>query len=156
MTKNFHQDIDKLQKIRLELVKVFENSPENLRNSLFFNQWSVRNILAHLNGWLELDISHFEALLNKKEACWAPDIEKFNVKSVEKRADESYENLLEEFRTLSEQILKLYQNLPNELWNKQFISSHNLTPAISLKEEINHWQKHLDAIKAEISKEELF
>lgn len=144
-------DIDKLKEIRTGFIDVFKNFPENIRPKKIFNGWNIKDIISHLNNWLELDISHLEAIIQNKEAYWEPNVEEFNVGGIQERKNKSYSELIDEFVKLSDRIIKLYINLPDQLWDKPFSDAHTLTPALSLKEEIEHWQKHLNDIESKVT-----
>ncbi len=136
--------IKEFGEVRQELIEKIACFPPDQRTQTLFDKWSLKDVLAHLNHWIEHDINCLEALKRGEEPIWEPDVDIFNAQGVDKRKSQTWEEVYKEFEGQGEKLLGLYQSLPDGLWNKEFWQNREETPATFLKENIDHWRgEHL-------------
>lgn len=145
---NFDKLLNEYKNIQHEVKTLIDKYPEEKREKIIFDKWSLKDVVAHLNHWMEHDINCLENLLSGTEPHWYPDVEEFNKSGVDSRKNKTWDEVYEEFISLSENLIKLYKDLPINLRNKSFWKNRNETPITFLDEDISHWQgEHIPSLK---------
>ncbi len=150
--ENYRELLQKFKYVKQQVKDLIDQFPENKREEILFDKWSLKDVVAHLNHWMVHDIDCLENLLKGEEPYWEPDVEEFNTKGVNARKDKSWDELYVEFTGLIEKLTKLYENLPEELQNKKIWKDKDETPLKFLEEDIHHWEgEHIPALEKVIN-----
>lgn len=145
------EKIQELIRVQSEITDVINRFSVEKRLQKLFGRWSLRDIIAHINGWMVHDIDCLNHLKQNKEPYWEPDIDDFNEKTVLERQGWSWDRIYKEFLSLNNELISLYKSLPLNLWNTQIWANHSLTAAKFLDDDISHLlNEHLPQIKTAI------
>jgi hypothetical protein len=104
---------------RLE-AKFSKLTPEQMVWPGVMDDWSVKDILAHLVDWEQRLIGWYQAgLRGEVPDTPAPgmswrDLPELNRQGVERHKDESLEKVMEDFRTSYQQVMKLVEGMSEE------------------------------------------
>lgn len=81
------------------------------------NQWSLKEIVAHLSAWNWVQAKAVDELLaNKKPAWWGQDEKAFNQAAVEQRQGMSFEALVKEWELSFQELMKKLESLSDAEW----------------------------------------
>lgn len=145
MTEKLIQEFKSLYK---EIKKVVDKFPQDKREEILFDKWSLKDVIAHLNHWAVHNLMCFKALKEGGKPYWAPDIDEYNEQGVQIRKNRTWNDVYNEFNTLLPQIILDYETLPQDLWNKRFWENRKFTPLKFLEIDINHYKnEHLPQLK---------
>ncbi len=152
-SSEYSAKIQKFKKITEQVASLIEQFPKDQRTTLLFDKWSLKDIIAHLNNWMVHDIECLTALKNNKEPYWEPDVDEFNAKGIEIRKNWEWDKIYNEFTSLKEHLLNVYETFPNDLWEKPIWKKYqNQTPHRFLDDDISHWaNEHLGDIKEKLA-----
>jgi hypothetical protein len=140
--------IAKLKSIGQKITSLLEEFPKDRHQDILFDQWSLKDIVAHLSNWMVHDISCLKALTEGKEPYWEQDVDDFNAKGVALRKDKTWDEVFNEFLTLRDTLIRLYENIPQDLWDKPIWKDKGETANRFLDEDIAHWEgEHLGDFK---------
>ncbi len=137
-------EINKFKRLREDMLILISKYPPSKRGKVLFGKWSLKDVLAHLNTWMVHDIDCLKSLKEGREPYWEPDVDDFNKRGVEQRKGLSWDDVFIEFGNLSDNLTRLYEALPSDLWKKEVWKGSNQTGERFLRENIDHWQnEHL-------------
>jgi|GEM_PF-2492785 len=144
-TEQLLREFKKIYKETKDLVNEF---PQEKREEILFDKWSLKDVLAHFSNWVEHDLSCFRALEEGKEPFWVPNIDEYNKQGVLDRENKKWEDIYAEFSMLFNQLIIKYETLPENLWGEKFWGSREFTPRKFLEGDIKHLGKdHLPQLK---------
>ena len=139
--------IEDFKKARLAFVRALDDFPEDRRKEALFNEWGLRDLIAHMSGWMVSATNNVKFLKRGKTPPWVESINEFNKENVERRKNWSWEKAYKELVKASGEFIKEYESLPEELWEKKYWSKRNFTPKRILEIEVKHWRNtHLPQI----------
>lgn len=148
MDLEYNNKISRFEEISDRLEDLILQFPDQKREEIVFDRWSLKNVVSHLNHWMIHDIDCLTSLQNGKVPHWEEDVEMFNSKGVEKRSELSWDTVFSEFRLLRERLISLYSSLDSKLLDKKIWPDKRETPRKFLDEDINHWQnEHVIALE---------
>jgi len=128
--------ITEYKEARDKLVKVVESLKGS--NEDIAGTWDLKNVIAHLTGWAEYQISVLEDIIhNKLPQKWG-DIDIFNKKSVSKRVNYSLDKVINEYLQVTDKLIESYGKIPAEIWDKPIWKDLKATPTKLLNIEIRH------------------
>jgi len=134
--------------IRNELVDYLEKLPVNNRETQIYEGWTVKDLIAHLSGWAEYQVTCLKLFVSGVKDIPKPKVQDRNEESVEKRKILAVKEIKEEFITLSADMVRAYGNLSNEQWQKPIWEGTKTTPEKFIKIEIKHYQEtHFPELK---------
>ena len=148
---NTNPKIIEFEKTVRQLNKLITSFPTNKRTMVLFDKWSAQDIIAHLNNWIIHDIKCLNCLKANQEPCWEPDIDVFNSKGVRERQPNNWEEIHQEFKSLSNSLIQEYKELDDKYWNRPIWKNRQLTPATFIIEDITHWNQHMKDIEAQLT-----
>ncbi|OGY39448.1 MAG: hypothetical protein A2391_01545 [Candidatus Brennerbacteria bacterium RIFOXYB1_FULL_41_13] len=132
---------------RKSLFSAIKRFPIRFREEVLFDKWSLKDVVAHINGWDVLTIEAIKTFKKSRFPKWGTTVAEFNKISVLKRKKWSWNKVFAEFKKLGVQIHKEYSSLPEELWNKKIYRNRSFTPKTFLKIDIHRYAKeHLPVI----------
>jgi hypothetical protein len=137
------QLIAKFQQLHEKLVSLVNQIPPGNREKIMFDKWSLKDVLAHLAAWNELDASRIEALQKGKVYEWIDDWNSFNKVEVEKRQGLNWENIYKEFVNSGKKMVNAYSALDEKLWDKEFGRNNRISATRDLKGMISHQEDHI-------------
>lgn len=144
--------INQLELAISNLQSVIDKFPSDKRDEVLFDQWSLKDILAHFSGWNLLTISELTLLHNGfKTDSWiaGEETDEFNEQSVNERKSRLWDEIYSEFYNTQSLLLLKYKELSEEDWNSQFGPSEEDTPVSSIETDIKHiGHDHLVEIEA--------
>lgn len=115
---------------------------------MLFDKWSLKDILAHIIGWEKLSVEKIQALQNGTEIEWISDVNKQNEASVNSYKNKNWNEVYQELVKSGEGMIKCYQSLPENLWDKQAGPDPKYTPRRFIEQETRHYQGgHLQEIE---------
>ncbi len=145
--KSYSELLDEFKEISAELEKLIIKFPKEKVEITVFDKWSLKNVVSHLNHWMEHDILCLESLQNGIVPFWEPDVEEFNRKGVEARKDYSWDIVFKEFLDLKAKLINIFKNLELDLENARIWPDKNETPRRFLEEDIKHWRdEHIKSL----------
>jgi hypothetical protein len=105
------------------IIDFYEYYKDENINETNFSNWNVRDVIGHINSWIEFSADKLEAIKLKKsfEDVGHIGIEIFNERNYKKYKNESFENVVNEFKIILEKyknILDLFNE--DELLSNQF------------------------------------
>lgn len=139
--ENVKELISKLDVATSRLQSVVDLFPPDKREDVLFDQWSLKDILAHFSGWNLLTVKELTMLQNgTKVDKWTgvQETEEFNNQSVTERKSYTWDEVYKEFVDSQKMLLQKYKELTRENWNSQFGPSEKDTPIRSIKVDIKH------------------
>ncbi|MEK7168649.1 MAG: hypothetical protein AAB778_01425 [Patescibacteria group bacterium] len=149
--KKFQTEIDKLKAIHKRVKDLIEQYPPERREMIIFDKWSLKDVVAHLNTWMEDDLKALENLVSGKEPYWEPDVDAFNKHGVDARKRMKWEDVYEEFVILIEKLNITYNNLPDHLFETKMWGKHDGTPLRSIHVDIKHWEgEHIPSLESNL------
>jgi hypothetical protein len=144
------KEIVEIEKIRDSLLQTFSDFPVNSRDQILFGEWTIKDVIAHINNWMIHDIDCLTALIENKIPFWEPNIDEFNKKGTKLRKQYSWSQLIAEFRKLCDHLLEIYRNYPNNLLSSRIWPDIDETPETFIQEHIDHWQLELKNIQSKL------
>jgi hypothetical protein len=149
----YNKKISEFKSLIEKTIEYINKFPENMRETMIFDAWTLKDVVAHLNHWAQHDLNCLYALKNDEEPYWAPDVDLYNQEGVTARKNNSWEEVYTEFKKLTESVISELENLPDELWNKKFWSDRRFTPKLFLDIDIDHYKnEHLPELERESNK----
>lgn len=150
--ENIPEKIAELSQIISQTIETVNQYPPETREQQIFDQWTLKDILAHFSGWNWLTIRDLGKLQRGEEITeWLSndeDLDEFNQKEVESRKNRSWEEVYVEFVDSCNQLILEYKGLKPEHWKKQFGPEQDSTPVRSLLIDIDHMGNvHLPELK---------
>lgn len=138
---------DKLVKVRQELIDTANQFPSIKREEVLFDKWTLKDILAHLSGWAIFTSDCIKKFKTKSLPFWNIKINDFNQQSVNNRQRLSWQQTLDEFIKVSQTNIDEYKSLESDISDKKIWPNKSYTPSKFFEIDVNHYQKHLEAIK---------
>ena len=139
--------INQLKKLREDIIYFVGKYPLDKRDVVIFDKWTLKDVLAHLSNWIIHDIDCLEALKEDGEPFWEPDVDEFNARGILDRKSKNWNEVLNEFSSLSQKLIEIYETLPNDLWEKDIWKGRGQTAKRFLYEDVEHWRnEHLTEI----------
>lgn len=139
--------IGDFKRARLALIQVLKNFPEDRRNEILFDRWSLKDLLAHMSGWMIAATNNVKFLKKGNIPPWVESINDFNKNNVEKRKNWDWDQVYQELVKTSRKFIEKYEGLPKELWQKKYWPKRSFTPKKILEIEVKHWRDtHLPQI----------
>ncbi len=133
---------------RAEFITWIGLVPAEKRETVAVGDWSLKDIIAHLNGWAQFQNRVIQSLLFGKEPEDVINISQFNIDSVNHQKDWHWDKIYKEFLQTSEQLLSKYMLIPEKFWDKPIWPHKKTTLAKLIKIETRHYQgEHLEQIR---------
>jgi hypothetical protein len=146
-----NDQISKLEKIRDLIQQAIINFPQLHREDILFGEWNLKDLIAHLNNWMEHDIDCLNAVKENRIPLWEPNTDEFNERGTQARKNLSWNNLCAEFTNLSNQLIGIYKEYPSNLLSINIWPDHPYeTPLTFISSNINHWTLELNNIKSKL------
>src|SRR3990167_1288632 len=110
--------MENLKKVIKDLLEVIDKFPADRREDTLFDQWSLKDILAHMSGWNLQRIKELEDFIkgNKIEAI--NNFDEFNLKNINKRKPHTWGMIYDEFVKSCRDLTKVFQDVPEYLIDK--------------------------------------
>lgn len=136
------------QKASELFLKTIDDFPVDKRETVLFDQWSLKDILAHILGWHQLFLSNLDNLQkNNLPTDWGK-IDDFNHQSVSRFHSQSFSSIYQNLLNTDRELINKLLSLTPEDWQKKFWPNRTYTPQKILEIEIKHYLKtHLPQIK---------
>jgi hypothetical protein len=136
--------IQELRQIRTAMTQLAYEVPEQLRDAMVSEEWTIKDVIAHISGWDTYTIHSLKAFLRGDIPEWGGDVEDFNRQQIESRSGLSWEELVAEFEDTGYKMVQAYSQVPGILWEKPIWPDQEITPKQSLQDDIYHYgQEHL-------------
>lgn len=141
--------IEEYKKARKNLIKTIEKVPENKKEEILLDEWSLKNLISHLSGWAEYQVDILEEFKKGNQAEKEKGLKNsINIDFVEKRKNLTWNEVYNEFLELSDKLIKSYESLPENLWNKKIYREKDIAAADFIEIEITHYNNtHVPQIK---------
>lgn len=151
--KNYKVKVQDFKKIADNLETLILDFPEDKRENIIFDRWSLKDVISHLNHWMVHDIDCLTALLDGKVPFWESDVETFNTRGIEKRRDLTWNKVFNEFLMLKKKLINLYESIDGHLINERIWPDRNQTPLRFVEDDIKHWKgEHLAQLEGYLLK----
>ena len=140
--------VDVYIRVRLEFLDIINKFPENKREEILFDKWSLKDVIAHLSGWTLHQVEVLNDLKNNRIPKSPGSSKDYNNNQVEKRSKWSFEKVYNEFLSSTDALLKEYKSLPKSIIDKKIWPNRRFTPKIYFEFELEHYTKtHLPQIQ---------
>lgn len=144
----FQDLIEDLKSARSKLISAINNFQKDMIHDKLFDDWSLKDVVAHLSGWDQLTVKSIKLFLKNKVPDWGGEINDFNKISVEKRKSWSWTKVYNEFLTISQKNIDAYESIPLTRFDEYIWKNKKYTPRKFLKIDIHHYEKeHLPQIQ---------
>ncbi|MFA6249993.1 MAG: ClbS/DfsB family four-helix bundle protein [Candidatus Shapirobacteria bacterium] len=142
-----NQIITDFLQARKKFLLALDQVPQDKKTDILFDQWSLKDIVSHLNGWDKFLIGIIEDLQSNRVLQKWQKINEFNQKSVFARQGWSWNQVYQEFIDIDANLKKLLPELDDNFLNTKFWPKNSFTPLKYIKIETNHYLKtHLPEI----------
>jgi len=131
LIKQFDQEVEKFS----QQVASF---PSKRRNEKYFDQWSLKDILAHLSGWAIYQQQIISLFLDGHPGDSTVDIQTQNREAVTKREKMDWEETYTEWQKSVRALSSQYGSIPESMLDKSVFSNKSKTPFKLLQIEVNH------------------
>ncbi len=126
---------------RSSITDVIGQFPKNQRGGKLFGEWSLKDILVHLTGWANFQMSTlYQLKTGKKLSTEHNPKREINDDFVRHHGDIPWSQVYQNFLTATEGLAKEYEGLPEALWNTKIWSDKETTPKEFIQLEINHYK----------------
>lgn len=132
--------------VRSDFQKEIDVFPKEKRLLKLFDNWSIKDMISHINGWDVHTLYVLTTFKLGKIPQWGEETEAFNKKEVLKRKGWLWDRVYKEFLTLDEQLVQEYTSMPDTLWLKNIWPHRDFTPMKYLEIDIGHFRKHGEQI----------
>lgn len=140
--------IKELEEICDEMVKVIHNFPKDKIEVILFDKWSLKDVIAHINGWNKQKIFELDSLLEGKDVEKISDFDAFNENSVNDRKNVSWDIVFQEFVDSCRDLVEAYDSIPAEQVDVGVWPGSTMTPRVWLQIDLDHMKlEHLPEIK---------
>lgn len=132
----------KFKKVRARLIQDIDNFPEDKREVIIFDKWSLKNILSHLSGWASYQINTLQRLKRGEDVETPKNLKaSINEDLVSQQKDWVWDRVYQEFLKLSGELSKEYENLPKRMRGERIYNDKETTVKDFVEIEINHYDK---------------
>lgn len=139
--------IEDFKRVRQLVIQAVKDFPEDRRKEALFDEWDLKDLLAHMSGWMISATDNVKHIKKGKIPPWVGSIDDFNKENVEERKNWGWNKVYKELIKTSEDFIKEYESLPSELGRMVYWPGRNFTPKKILEIEIKHWKiTHLPQI----------
>lgn len=112
MTQTFDEARTAFETEMQGFIKLVEATPPHRRTEGgICGDWSAREVVAHINGWLIEALRRFPRYA-RGTGDVQYDIDNFNAVSVRQRKDHTWDQLVDELRESTRQLLEAADNIP--------------------------------------------
>ena len=70
--------IKDFKQARLAVIQALDSFPKGKREEILFEKWTLKDLIAHMNGWNIIGTKAVRSLKQGKTAPWAGNIHQFN------------------------------------------------------------------------------
>lgn len=145
--------INEFQKMSKLLQETVDNFPTSQQNQKLFDEWSLKDILAHILGWHQLFLINLDNLIKNKQSVDWGKIDEFNHQNVSNSHTLSFQSIYRNLKETDQKLINKLKSLSSKDWQKKFWSDKTYTPEKILRIEIKHYQKtHIPQIKNVLDK----
>lgn len=138
--------IEDLKNAREDLLQILKECSSKQLLSKLYDSWTVKDVVAHIAAWEANNIDKLDSLVRGTEPT-AVKIQEFNDRETSRRASLPLNKVVTEFSKNSLSLIKAFEDLPNELWDRPFWHNKKETPQKAIQIETNHIRKtHLPDI----------
>ncbi len=96
---------ENLSSVEEEFTKVIDSLNAKVRDQkIAGGSWSVKDILAHIVGWEDEVLKQFQAFLVNPDVDDTYDIDSFNESSVSSRKNKTWNEIIEELKSIQEEL----------------------------------------------------
>lgn len=162
MMSSRKQDLlHKLRVARTHLLQVLSGLPDPERETvLLTDEWTARDILAHLAGWAVWDLDATQQMIKTGSADFSAviDVDAFNARCVADRSNRTWEQLVDEMEQAQAEWVKLLSALSDEdlFVSARFGSPEWKTLADWVQIALEHEAEHARTIQAWLESREAY
>jgi hypothetical protein len=147
----YQNELENFIKTKREVKDLIDSFPQDKREIIMFDKWSLKDVVAHLSHWMEDDLSALNNLMNGKNSYWYPDVDKFNEEGVNKRRNKTWDEVYLEFTRLINDLDAAYNKLSDEQFEQEMWQNLKGTPLRSIKVDIEHWrEEHIPSLMKKV------
>jgi len=96
---------ENLSSVEEEFTKVIDSFNTKVRDQkIAEGSWSVKDVLAHIVGWEDEVLKQFQAFLVNPDVDDTYDIDSFNENSVSSRKNKTWNEIIEELKSIQEEL----------------------------------------------------
>lgn len=152
---NKDEIIHSLSEARQKILQVAAAVPPERRDEVFLGEWSVRDLLAHLEGW---DYANADAVFDIRSGQnprlfkhWNPDWTQFNARLVRQYKLEDWDEFIATLDESHAALMRLLNSVPPEEYQKDFGARNSrgriVTIAVHLQAEIEDENEHYQQLE---------
>lgn len=133
--------VNEFKSVRKDLIRIIDSFPGEKRELVLFDKWSLKNILSHLSGWAKYQTDVLVQFERGEKIKISKNLKVLiNEDFVFQRLKWNWDRVYREFLETSEKLIKEYEDLPGELWEKKLYDDKETTMKDFIKTEINHYK----------------
>ncbi len=135
-------------RVRLGLATVVKSFPEGRIEEPLFGEWSMREMVSHINGWDILTARCLQVFAQGLIPVWAGTVEEINLQSIADRSALRWSLLVVENRLAGQRVIAAYNQVSSADWTRPIWPDRpEITPEQQILEDIQHYgDEHLPQI----------
>ena len=139
--------IKELINARKQVIEAVARVDKSKQAKAFVGEWTLKDIIAHLSGWANYQVEVIKALNNGQTPPEPGNIDGFNRRSTEIRADIHWDKVYAEFLEGSQKLVDEYKGIKDKDWKKLLWKNKKTTLEKFINIEVRHYKKtHLPQI----------
>ena len=140
-------DIKELIAVCNKLTTAIENFPQEKRDEILFGDWSIKDSIAHINGWNLQRIKEINQFINGEQVEKIYDFDALNEVEVNKRKGMSWDDLLKEFKDSCSKLIDVFNSVDAGFYDVPIWQGSRMTIKDWLRTDIDHMKgEHLEQL----------
>jgi hypothetical protein len=135
------QPLSRFVEVRSRVLEALHRFPARSRTDVLFDEWSLKDVVAHLAGWDTYFTAILTCLETGEEAPFWGNMTEFNKASVGKRRALPWESVYDEFVAAGDEFIHRYGQLSKKTAGARFWKARPYTPANIVDINIHHYGK---------------
>lgn len=132
-----------------EIIQYIETLPNEDWNVLITSRWNLRDVVAHMVGWTELDVASLERIWETGTLPWREkgfDVDKYNAQSVTKYLKTTPEKLIKTWNKLLDKRDEQIKSVGKENIKRDKELFYYLFEEGNAKHTLHHYQQIREAL----------
>jgi hypothetical protein len=135
------EQVERFSKARQEFITLLQKFPEDKRESVLFDQWSLKDVLVHIVGWDQCYLDGLRALQRGEKGVWRGNVDEHNEKTVTAGKHLTYGQAYATFLATSQRVIDESHTLPHNLWTAELYEGRKYTPERFLRTITKHYEE---------------
>jgi uncharacterized damage-inducible protein DinB len=148
--REYHMDnqIEEFTSARTKLIHLLEKFPQEKREDVIFDQWSLKDVLIHIAGWDQCYLDGLYAIQDGSKGVWNGNVDEVNKTNVAAGKHLTYDEAYQRFLETSQKVIDESKALTINLWEKLLYEGRKYTLKKFLRTLIRHYEEeHIPGLK---------